>query len=461
MMDEVQLNQQLSAIFFIESAEMLNEASFALLKAETAGNPSEAIHQVFRAIHSIKGGAQSLSFENLAEVAHRMEDFMVPFRQGEDTIDGQTVSLILESMDVIEGQLKAYQSGEMPAKCTNFLMRLAEATALSISNTKDSASDSVIFRQEEAMCSKSRLLYLSFTVDQTATMPGITAFMLLDRLRNSGKLLYSQPDIDSSSMTAAGEVLKQVAIVETDMSDAAVKQEAYSVGDIPDIKISEIDSTQNSNTDKPTKGEISGFNCLVGTMWKEMCDENSNKEHVNDLATQIATWGAVSHGAADWFPGGLPAWQRLTSLLADTLSLQDKDMMTSKNQSIGLKVLRVLWEAVYNALCDQTYFYCFPASEMLSGNGLQVIAKLETMAVDLQMIIIDLSLWEILESKHLKIVAEIKNKIAQHGWDLWFISEGEYTRRHVNVLEISECITGKLDVHSSIYSAVITREHCD
>ncbi|MBP2628933.1 MAG: chemotaxis protein CheA [Firmicutes bacterium] len=460
-MDEVQLDQQLAEIFFLESAEMLNDASLTLLGAEAAGNPSEAIHKVFRAVHSIKGGAQSLGFEELAEVAHCMEAFMVPFQHGEDAVDGQTVSLMLESMDVIEDQLKAYQSGEMPAKYTDFLVKLAEATALLIGDRNNVKSDSVIVSQQEAMNRKSRLLHLSFIVDQTATMPGMTAFLLLDRLRSSGRLLYSQPDIDNSSMTAVGESLTQVAIIETDMSNDAVKQEAYSVGDILDIKISEIDGKKKSNTDQPTKEEISDLNCLVSMMWKELCNKKSYKGHVKDLARQITAWGAASSGAAGWFHGGLPAWKRLTLLLTDTLSLKETATVTSKEQALALKALRLLWETVYNALCGQTYFYSFIASDMLSGNGLQVIKELEARGVDSQIIIIDLSSWEIFEAKHLKTLAQIKNKILENGWDLRLISEGEYTRRHVNVLEISKNIVGQLDFYSSIYSAVITRENCD
>ena len=460
-MDEVQVDQQLVGIFFLESAEMLSDASLTLLEAEAAGNPSEAIHKVFRAVHSIKGGAQSLGFEQLAEVAHCMEAFMVPFQQGEMTVDGQTVSLMLESMDVIEDQLKAYQSGEMPAKSTEFLIKLAEATALLIGNRADISSDNVILIQEETMNRKSRLLYLSFIVDQTATMPGMTAFLLLDRLRSSGRLLYSQPDIDNSSMTAEGESLTQVAIIETDMSNDAVEQEAYSVGDILDIKISEIDGKKKSNTDQPTKDEISDLNRLVFMMWKKLCNKQSNKGHVKELAREITAWGVTSRGAAGWFHGGLPAWKRLTLLLTDTLSLKETATLTDGEQSLALKALRLLWEAVYNALCDQTYFYSFAASDMLSGNGLQVLTKLEAKGVDSQIIIIDLSSWEIFEAKHLKTLAQIKNRIVENGWDLRLISEGEYTRRHVNVLEISKSIVGELDFYSSIYSAVITRENCD
>lgn len=56
-MDERQLERQLADVFFIESGEMLSEASLALLRSEETGDIQDVIHQVFRAVHSIKGGA--------------------------------------------------------------------------------------------------------------------------------------------------------------------------------------------------------------------------------------------------------------------------------------------------------------------------------------------------------------------------------------------------------------------
>jgi len=456
-MDEMQLNQQLSAIFFIESAEMLSESSFALLKAEAAGDPSVAIHQVFRAIHSIKGGSQSLGFEGLADVSHRMEDFMVPFQHGEYAIDGQIVSLILESMDVIEGQLKSYQSGQAPDQCTHFLDKLAEVT-LSIGHKSDVLHNSMIVNAQEETNNKSQpLLYISFIVDQAAAMPGITAFMLLDRLRSSGRLLYSQPDIDGSSIVKAGEPLMQVAIIETDMSHHAVKQEAYAIGDIRDLKIADINSRSFLFATLPTKQEIGDFNDVVATICKELCNKKSNKGILKTLLLQLATWGETSRGTVGWFPGGLGGWNRLHSLLAETLL---SATLTSKTH-LAHNILRVLWETVYHALCNQTYFYRVPASEIFAGQELQIISQLEQRAVDLQMMIIDLSSWEVLELDHLTTLMHIRNKMMENGCELRFVSEGKYTRRHVRVLEISQSLVGHLDFHSSAYSAVITREDCE
>ena len=456
-MDEGQLERQLAEIFFVESAEMLSETSLALLRAEEAGSPPKAIDQVFRTIHSIKGGAQSLGFEQLSEVAHHMEDFLVPLRQVSCTIDGQSVSLILEAMDVIEMLLRAYQTGEPPVDYASFLARLVEVTATDEGGTT-SGVNAASSLKATTIANGSRLLYLSFTVDPSAPMPGVTALILLEQLRQSGRLLYSHPDIDNLGRTVAGKYFKQTAIIQTDMCNAEVKQAAYSVSDIGDFKVAEIDNGIFSNANKPAKGEIACFNSLVGNMREMLCCKNSDKAYLNRLVRQIVDWGGDSRGAAGWFPGGLSAWQRMTALLSDAIAVTDGVLSSCETKSVAARTLQVLWETVYNALCNHTYFYSLPVGDILDGNGLRVIEQFEASAVDVQVVNINLSTLMTLEGKHLKALADFRDRLAKNGWVLWLTSEGLYTRRHLNVLEVSEGLVGAFAFYPSIYSAAIASE---
>ena len=446
-MDEVQLERQLADIFFIESGEMLSEAALSLLRGEEINNLQDVIHQVFRAIHSIKGGAQSLGFEQLSEVAHYMEDFLVPLQRGTYTIDRQTVSLLLEAMDGIEMQLNACQAGEPPIDCSELLKKLAEVTVV----TEECAETRVA--PTTFGC---RLLYLSFTVAPTASMPGITAFIFLEQLRKTGRLLYSQPDIDDLSMAVSGEYLTQTAVIQTDLSNDDVEEVAYGVSDIYDIKIGEINNKVFLKVDKPTKEEITAFNSLVGKMRDMLCCKNRDEAYLDKLAREIIDWGEDSRGAAVWFPGGLPVWRRMTSLLSDTVAALN--VAQSNCEGIGHRALQLLWEMVYNALCNHTYFYSVPIGDILAGDGLSVIQQLEASGVDVQIVTIDLSLLKTLEGEHLKALADFRDELGKQGWILWLISEGEHTRRHLNVLEISEQLIGALGFYSNSYSAVLDTE---
>lgn len=86
---------ELLELFITESGEMLTDASCALLEAENCEDSRDSINRVFRAVHSVKGGAQTLEMNLLAELAHKTEDVLAPLRQNTDhsSLESTLVSL--------------------------------------------------------------------------------------------------------------------------------------------------------------------------------------------------------------------------------------------------------------------------------------------------------------------------------------------------------------------------------
>ena len=59
---------------FIEDAlDLLNELDEGLMQLETNPQASAPLEQVFRTMHTIKGGANMFGFENIGELAHHLE----------------------------------------------------------------------------------------------------------------------------------------------------------------------------------------------------------------------------------------------------------------------------------------------------------------------------------------------------------------------------------------------------
>ncbi|MDH7479716.1 MAG: Hpt domain-containing protein, partial [Syntrophomonadaceae bacterium] len=229
------MQKELSDIFFAEAGDLLSEASGALLAAEAAGNPGEAVNLVFRAVHSIKGGAQTMNLRLLAEVAHVAEDLLDPVRQGVSDADSRLVSLMLEAFDLMEGQLSAYRNGSglehLAERQENFLRSAAEVK--SMLKPGKAAGERVATRVEKPVRSgEGRLLYMYFKIDPSAPMPQVRRFLLMDRLHNSGNVLYSQPGRDALEVDIPDpEIVDLKVVLQTDLNDGALRQ-ACDVGDI-------------------------------------------------------------------------------------------------------------------------------------------------------------------------------------------------------------------------------------
>ncbi len=95
------IDEQAIQEFTIESLEHIENIEPDLLELEEKEGTasSEIVHRIFRAIHSIKGGAGFLPFEALKKLTHTMESVLVRIRDGEISITSPCVDALLNSID--------------------------------------------------------------------------------------------------------------------------------------------------------------------------------------------------------------------------------------------------------------------------------------------------------------------------------------------------------------------------
>lgn len=103
-------------MFFEEAGENLQTLEGGLLRLETAGEDDELLNGVFRAAHSIKGGASSFGLTDVAGFAHVMEGLLDQIRRHERQITSQIAGLLLRATDTLQGLMNAARSGDpLPA----------------------------------------------------------------------------------------------------------------------------------------------------------------------------------------------------------------------------------------------------------------------------------------------------------------------------------------------------------
>ncbi|MEO7990658.1 MAG: chemotaxis protein CheA [Chryseolinea sp.] len=92
---------------FVEDAlDLLNELDEGLLQLEANPQASAPLEQVFRTMHTIKGGANMFGFENIGELAHQLETLYDLVRQGKTQVNDGLISITLHSFDKVRDLLK-------------------------------------------------------------------------------------------------------------------------------------------------------------------------------------------------------------------------------------------------------------------------------------------------------------------------------------------------------------------
>ncbi|MNZ22114.1 Chemotaxis protein CheA [compost metagenome] len=117
--------------FFAEAAELLEDMERHLLELDIEAPDPEQLNAIFRAAHSIKGGAGTFGFDVLQKTTHIFENLLDNLRRGEMKLRRDIVDLFLETKDMLQDQLDAYRNSAEPdaeafARICQTLQRLAE-----------------------------------------------------------------------------------------------------------------------------------------------------------------------------------------------------------------------------------------------------------------------------------------------------------------------------------------------
>lgn len=92
-----------------EARELLDEMDNALLEIESDGYSAERVNAIFRAAHTIKGSAGLFGLESLINFTHVVESLLDQVRNGEKTLDGAMLSLLLTCGDYIGSLITAVE----------------------------------------------------------------------------------------------------------------------------------------------------------------------------------------------------------------------------------------------------------------------------------------------------------------------------------------------------------------
>lgn len=111
MADHQPLLEQLKVVFFEEADEGLAVMESGLLELDPGSAASEAINGIFRAAHSIKGGAGTFGFGGISAFTHGMETLLDQIRSGKAQLTASRIKALLHAVDHLRILVEAARSG--------------------------------------------------------------------------------------------------------------------------------------------------------------------------------------------------------------------------------------------------------------------------------------------------------------------------------------------------------------
>ncbi len=87
--------------FVTEAEETLEKIDPMFVELEAKGYDKDILNEIFRGMHTLKGAAGFLGFQQIVDVAHRAESIMKRLRDGEIALSRELMDVILKSVDTL------------------------------------------------------------------------------------------------------------------------------------------------------------------------------------------------------------------------------------------------------------------------------------------------------------------------------------------------------------------------
>lgn len=129
-------NQQRILGYFIEEAkEHLQTLEQGILQLSTSVKDAEAVNEMFRAAHSVKGGAAMLGYTSIQKTAHRLEDSFKVLKENQIDVDSKLENLFLNGYDCLQDLIERLEnSSDFSDKDAVEILAQAESNFVDLQN---------------------------------------------------------------------------------------------------------------------------------------------------------------------------------------------------------------------------------------------------------------------------------------------------------------------------------------
>ena len=225
-------NEELLKDFFAEAEQQVETLESNILIIENDPGNHEAVDEIFRAAHTLKGGSATVEMTELSTFTHKVEDVLDEIRSDRLSVDEAVVDVLLSSIDVIKAMLEARANGSVYTENIDSLVEKlhkyipekgakkakapsaapktvpAPAPEPAVPEASSGSSDAPVFEYPELKedefnelseaCEGSQKLWrVAVKFDQNNPMNSVGGIQVFAALKALGSVLKTVPDFDA------------------------------------------------------------------------------------------------------------------------------------------------------------------------------------------------------------------------------------------------------------------------
>jgi two-component system chemotaxis sensor kinase CheA len=264
--------EQYKDAFIEEAREHIEALTQSLLILEKDPKNTDALNNIFRSAHTLKGSSGMMGFKDLSNLSHAMEDIFDGLRKGGEA-SSDLIDVLLECIDALTIQLENIQNGTYEKlEIEPFVKKLHKFSKKTQDTTPNRETTSPQERSHQetdiSLCEKEKnkikkalkagkkcfLVAVKFSDD--CIFKSLRANMVLENLAKTGKVVKTTPKIEDNAVKEIGSEVKIVFL--TKSSKKEIEDCAKSVCEVDRVQVDSFDV--DSSKSKEAKQKVKAVN---------------------------------------------------------------------------------------------------------------------------------------------------------------------------------------------------------
>ena len=248
-------------LLLTEVSELLQATEVNLVELEKAPKDVALIQEVFRVMHTIKGGAATLGLQEAVEVTHRMENLMDGVRSGQREMTKPVMDTLFAVLDWLKEWRSAMAAGHAAPMTGSILQTIESMGEVQASApegaagrpAEDAQIPGELARKIDAAVGQDKIVYraqVRFKTD--ALLLSVRCFQIVTGIEERAEVLGSVPSMEQIENDEVKDVLEVYFVA--DNGGEEVVSAARAIQDVADFAVEKYQS-KASKSAEPAQGK--------------------------------------------------------------------------------------------------------------------------------------------------------------------------------------------------------------
>ena len=240
-------------VFLEESTEYLQILNDGVMMLERDPSDEEALGNVFRAAHTLKGMAATMGYETMTSLTHKLESVLELFRGGNEEVTPTVISLIFSSLDSLSEIINKLRDDDSSETDISQLVAQLNAAATKREAAMNEDLDFALEEEEtnqkiilEAAQKGYETYEISIILDDDTVMKGARAYLVVNRLEQNGDVIHTEPSPEELEQGDFDNIFKVLFLTRLTREEIAAE-----IDGISEIRSCEINKVNPKQIDQP------------------------------------------------------------------------------------------------------------------------------------------------------------------------------------------------------------------